>query len=136
MDRRIEASSTVMRALLRSVVVKRDSLVRLRSNPRLWSQIWVVTKRMRLWIQAAEMDFLQRVAGLSLRDKGRSSTIRRELGVEPLLVRIERSQLSGSDIRLGCLLLTSLWRIFGHVQVRGGLSRGLRADPEHTGGIV
>ena len=33
------------------------------------------------------------MAGLSLRDKVRSSDIRRELGVEPLLLRIGRSQL-------------------------------------------
>jgi len=39
------------------------------------------------------MSFLCRVAGLSLRDRVRSSDIQRELGVEPLLLRIERSQL-------------------------------------------
>jgi len=36
------------------------------------------------------MSFLRRVAGLSLRDRVRNSDIRRELGVEPLLLRIER----------------------------------------------
>ncbi|KAI3356330.1 hypothetical protein L3Q82_017556, partial [Scortum barcoo] len=45
------------------------------------------------WIQAAEMSFLRRVAGRSLRDRVRSSVIREELGVEPLLLHIERSQL-------------------------------------------
>ncbi|TWW80170.1 hypothetical protein D4764_10G0012000 [Takifugu flavidus] len=39
------------------------------------------------------MSFLCRVAGLSLRDRVRSSDIREELGVEPLLLHIERSQL-------------------------------------------
>jgi len=39
------------------------------------------------------MSFLRRVAGLSLRERVRSSVIRRELGVEPLLLRVERSQL-------------------------------------------
>ncbi|KAK0152308.1 hypothetical protein N1851_006217 [Merluccius polli] len=39
------------------------------------------------------MSFLYRVAGLSLRDRVRSSEIRRELGVEPLLLCVERSQL-------------------------------------------
>jgi len=39
------------------------------------------------------MSFLRRVAGLSLRDMVRSSDIRRELGVEPLLLHVERSQL-------------------------------------------
>jgi len=53
-------------------------LVHLCSNPHLWSQILVMTQRMRSWIQVAEMSFLQRGAGLSLRDRGRSSTIRGE----------------------------------------------------------
>jgi len=48
---------------------------------------------MRLRIQAAKMSFLRRVAGLSLRDRVRSSDIRRKLGVELLLLRVERSQL-------------------------------------------
>ncbi|KAK5925540.1 hypothetical protein CgunFtcFv8_018055 [Champsocephalus gunnari] len=39
------------------------------------------------------MGFLCRVAGVSLRDKVRSSVIREGLGVEPLLLRVERSQL-------------------------------------------
>ncbi|KAJ8007663.1 hypothetical protein DPEC_G00096500 [Dallia pectoralis] len=39
------------------------------------------------------MGFLRKVAGLSLRDRVRSSVIREELGVEPLLLCIERSQL-------------------------------------------
>ncbi|KAK0147747.1 hypothetical protein N1851_012535 [Merluccius polli] len=39
------------------------------------------------------MSFLRRVAGLSLRDRVRSSVIREELGVDPLLLRIERSQM-------------------------------------------
>ncbi|KAK0146714.1 hypothetical protein N1851_013922 [Merluccius polli] len=39
------------------------------------------------------MSFLRRVAGLSLRDRVRSSVIRKELGVDPLLLRVERSQM-------------------------------------------
>ncbi|TWW76581.1 hypothetical protein D4764_13G0012430 [Takifugu flavidus] len=39
------------------------------------------------------MSFLRRVAGLSLRDRVRSSAIREELGVELLLLRVERSQM-------------------------------------------
>jgi len=71
-------------------------------------ELWAVTKRTRSPIQAAKMSFLRRVArlslrervrgwvssvGLSLRDRVPSSDIRREFGVEPLLLRIERSQL-------------------------------------------
>jgi len=36
------------------------------------------------------MSFLRRVAGLSLRDRVRSSDIRRELGVEPLLLLMQK----------------------------------------------
>ncbi|KAK0144128.1 Dual specificity protein phosphatase CDC14AB [Merluccius polli] len=39
------------------------------------------------------MSFLRRVAGLSLRDRVRSLVIREELGVDPLLLRVERSQM-------------------------------------------
>ena len=52
-----------------------------------------MTERSRSRIQAAEMSFLRRAAGHSLRDRVRSSVTREELGVEPLLLRIERSQL-------------------------------------------
>ncbi|TWW59701.1 hypothetical protein D4764_06G0012310 [Takifugu flavidus] len=64
-------------------------------------QRWVMTERTRSRIQAAEMSFLRRVAGLSLRDRVRSSDIREGLGVEPLLLHIERSQSGGSGIWLG-----------------------------------
>ncbi|TWW77410.1 Cytoplasmic dynein 2 heavy chain 1 [Takifugu flavidus] len=39
------------------------------------------------------MSFLCRVAGLNLKDRMRSSDIREELGVKPLLLHIKRSQL-------------------------------------------
>ena len=56
---------------------------------------------MRLQIRVAEMSFLQR-----------------ELGVEPLLLHIERSQLRWF-IWLGCLLVASLWRFSVHIQLGG-----------------
>ncbi|CAB1416408.1 unnamed protein product [Pleuronectes platessa] len=52
-----------------------------------------MTERTRSRVQAAEMSFLRRVAGVSLRDRVRSSVIREELGLEPLLLYLERSQL-------------------------------------------
>ncbi|TWW77456.1 Transposon TX1 uncharacterized 149 kDa protein ORF 2 [Takifugu flavidus] len=64
-DRQIGAASAVMRILHRSV----DLPVDLRSYPHLW------------------------LAGLYLRDRVRSSAIREELGVEPLLLHLERSQM-------------------------------------------
>ena len=54
---------------------------------------WVMTVITRSQIQAAEMGFLQRVAGISLGDKGTSSVILEELGVELLLLHVERCQL-------------------------------------------
>ena len=87
----IGAASAVLRALHRPVVVKR----KLSQKAKLfiyWSiyvpiltyghDLWVVTERMRLQIQAAEN-------GLTLRDGVRSSVIREGLGVEPLLLCIE-----------------------------------------------
>ena len=55
-------------------------------------ELWVVTERTRSRIQAAEMGFLSKVSGLSL-VRVRSSVIREGLEVEPLLLRIERSQM-------------------------------------------
>uniref|UniRef100_A0A8C6NUV0 Reverse transcriptase domain-containing protein n=1 Tax=Nothobranchius furzeri TaxID=105023 RepID=A0A8C6NUV0_NOTFU len=101
-DRRIGAASAVMRALYRSVVMKRElsqevkfSIYRSIYVPTLTygHELWVVTVRTRSWIQAAEMSFLRIVAGLSLRDRVRSSVIREGFGVDPLLLHIERSQL-------------------------------------------
>ena len=56
-------------------------------------ELWVMTERMRSRVQAAEMRFLRRVAGVTLLDRVRNTAIREDLGVEPLLLRIERSQL-------------------------------------------
>ncbi|TWW73388.1 hypothetical protein D4764_15G0007820 [Takifugu flavidus] len=77
-DRRIGAASAVMRALNRSIVVKKElsrkaklSIYRSNYVPILTygHQRWVMTERTRSQIQAAEMSFLRRVAGMSLRDK-------------------------------------------------------------------
>ncbi|KAI3354770.1 hypothetical protein L3Q82_004596 [Scortum barcoo] len=91
-----------MRSVYRTVVVKKElsrkaklSIYRSIYVPTLTygHELWVMTERTRSRIQAAEMSFLRRVAGRSLRDRVRSSVTREELGVEPLLLRIERSQL-------------------------------------------
>ena len=54
---------------------------------------WVMTERMRSHVQASEMRFLRRIEGVTLFNKVRSSEIRKSLQIEPLLLRIERSQL-------------------------------------------
>ncbi|KAK0156590.1 Craniofacial development protein 2 [Merluccius polli] len=101
-DRRIGAASAVMRTLHGSVVVKRELSQKAKLSiyqsiyvPALTygHELWVMTERTRSRVQAAEMSFLRRVAGLSLRDRVRSSVIREELGVDPLLLRVERSQM-------------------------------------------
>ncbi|KAK3574546.1 hypothetical protein QTP86_009546 [Hemibagrus guttatus] len=101
-DRRIGAAAAVMRSMYRSVVVKKElsrkaklSIYQLIYVPTLTygHELWVMTERVRSRIQAAEMSFLRRVAGRSLRDRVRSSVTREELRVEPLLLHIERGQL-------------------------------------------
>ncbi|KAK3519732.1 hypothetical protein QTP70_003707 [Hemibagrus guttatus] len=101
-DRRIGAAAAVMRSMYQSVVVKKElsrkaklSIYQSIYVPTLTygHELWVMTERVRSRIQAAEMSFLRRVAGHSLRDRVRSSVTRDELGVEPLLLHIERGQL-------------------------------------------
>ncbi|KAK3521248.1 hypothetical protein QTP70_001543 [Hemibagrus guttatus] len=101
-DRRIGAAAAVMRSMYRSVVVKKElsrkaklAIYQSIYVPTLTygHELWVMTERVRSWIQAAELSFLRRVAGCSLRDRVRSSVTREELGVEPLLLHIERGQL-------------------------------------------
>ena len=52
-----------------------------------------MTERIQSRTRAAEMRFLRRAAGLTLRDRIRSSTIQESLKAESLLLYIERSQL-------------------------------------------
>lgn len=47
-------------------------------------------KRLRSQIQAIEMSFLCRETGLGLKDRGRRSDIRRELGEEPMFLCVEK----------------------------------------------
>ncbi|KAK3553558.1 hypothetical protein QTP70_004565 [Hemibagrus guttatus] len=119
-DRRIGAAAAVMRFMYRSVVVKKElsrkaklSIYQSIYAPTLTHghELWVMTERIRSRIQAAEMSFLRRVAGRSLRDRVRSSVIREELGVEPLLLHIKRGQLRW----LGHLFLMPPGRLSGEV---------------------
>ncbi|KAK3539668.1 hypothetical protein QTP70_011124 [Hemibagrus guttatus] len=101
-DRRIGAAAAVMRSMYRFVVEEKElsrkaklSIYQSIYVPTLTygHELWVMTERVRSRIQAAEMSFLCRVAGRSLRDRVRSSVTREELRVEPLLLHIERGQL-------------------------------------------
>ncbi|KAK3529892.1 hypothetical protein QTP86_007210 [Hemibagrus guttatus] len=101
-DRRIGAAAAVMRSMYRPPVMKKElsrkaklSIYQSIYVPTLTygHELLVMTERVRSRIQAAEMSFLHRVVGRSLRDRVRSSVTREELGVEPLLLHIERGQL-------------------------------------------
>ncbi|KAK0147969.1 putative uncharacterized transposon-derived protein F52C9.6 [Merluccius polli] len=101
-DRRIGAASAVMRTLHGSVVVKWElsrkaklSIYQSIYVPALTygHELWEMTERTRSRVQAAEMSFLRRVAGLSLRDRVRSSSSGRSSELDLLLLCIERSQM-------------------------------------------
>ncbi|KAI3358013.1 hypothetical protein L3Q82_003033 [Scortum barcoo] len=81
-DRRIGTASAVMRSGYRTVMVKKEPSRKVKLSI-YWSvygptltyghELWVMTERTRSRIQAAEMSFLRRAAGRSLRDRVRSS---------------------------------------------------------------
>ena len=102
MGRSIGSAGAVLLSLCRTVMMKRELSQKAKLS--IYQSIfiptltyghggWVMTERMRSRIQAAEMCFLRRAPGVSLRDRVRSSVIRVGLGVEPLLLCVERSQL-------------------------------------------
>jgi hypothetical protein len=63
----------------------------------------VLNKKHKSKIQIMEMRFLQKVAGKTRCNKIRNETIRRNLGVPPLQIEIEESQLrwAGHVLRIG-----------------------------------
>ena len=102
LDTRIRKASAVMCQLCQSVVLKRELCTKAKLSvfrsvfvPVLTygHECWVRTERVRSRVQAAKIGFLQKVRGLSLFDKVKSTDIRQSLNIEPLLLRIERSQL-------------------------------------------
>ena len=102
LDTRVGKASAVTRALHYSVVMKRETSKKAKLSifktifvPILTNghESWVMTERMRSHEQASEMRFLRRIEGVTLFNKVRSSEIRKSLNIEPLLLRIERSQL-------------------------------------------
>ena len=91
-----------MRALHYSVVMKRESsnTEKLTVFKTVFVSIltydhesWGMTERMRSQAQASEMRFLRRVEEVTLFNKVRSSEIQKSFHIEPILLRIERSQL-------------------------------------------
>ena len=99
---RIGKANAVMRALHYSVVMKRElskkaklSIFKAVFVPILTysHESWVMTERMRSQVQASEMRFFRKIEGVRLFEKMRSSEIWKSLNIEPLLLRIKRSQL-------------------------------------------
>jgi len=102
LDTRMGKASAVMQALQYSVVMQRElskkaklSVFKTVFLPILTygHESCVMTERIRSQVQASEMRFLRRIKRVTLFNKVRSSEFRKFLNVEPLLLRIERSQL-------------------------------------------
>ena len=55
---------------------------------------WVMTESVQSQMLASEMRFSQRREGVTMFNKASSSEIRKSLHIEPLLLRIKKSQLS------------------------------------------
>jgi hypothetical protein len=71
-----------------------------------------------------EMRFLRKVIGKTRRDKIRNETIRKNLGVPPLQIEIEESQLrwAGHVLRMGKERI--VWKVFeAKAQVRRPVGR-------------
>ena len=98
-----------------------------------------------LWIWAMDQDqkneiadtsgwkgFLHSVAGVSLRDRVRSSAIWEGLGVEPLLLCVKGASWGGLGIWWGCHQGAFLGRCSWHVQLGGDLG----VDPAPGGWIT
>ena len=91
-----------MRALHYSVVMKREltkkaklSIFKAVFVPifTYGHESWLITERMLSQVQASEMRFLRKIEEVTWFKKMRSSEIRKSLNIEPLPLRIERSQL-------------------------------------------
>lgn len=102
LSRRIALAGAIVQQLRRSVILKRElginaklAIFKSVFRPTLTygHEPWVMTERTRSRVQAAEMAFLRRTVGLTRLDRVRSSAIREQLQIEPLLLWIERSQL-------------------------------------------
>ena len=101
-DRRINQASAVPRELGKMVV----SNTRLSQEAKLavfktlyrpiltyGQESWILTERTRSRVQAAEMRFLRKIMGVTRLDRVRNTVIRETLGVEPLLLSVEKAQL-------------------------------------------
>ena len=102
LDTQISKASAVMQALHYLVAMKRELSKKAKLS--IFTTVFVsiltygheslvMIKRVRLLVQASEMRFLQRIEGVTLFNKVRSSEIRKSITIELLLHQIGRSQL-------------------------------------------
>jgi len=102
-------------------------------------KLWIVTEITQ--IQTAEMSFLCWVAGLSLRDRVRSSNIWRELGATAPLCRKESAEVLRPPLR-GFLGMSDWEETPGQTQnpLEGGLyipsGLGMPRDPPGGAGVL
>ena len=91
-----------MRQLYQSVVLKRELCTKANlsvfrsvsvSIITYGHELWVMNEIVRFRVQAAELGLLRKVRSLFLFDKVKSTDICQSFNIEPLLLRIERSQL-------------------------------------------
>lgn len=90
-------------------------------------EIWIMTERTRSHIQAAEINFLHRVAGLSLRERVRNSVIQGKLELESCSFALKGVSWGGLDIwhsTSGCRVafMTWQWKICKQWKWRGKIS--------------
>ena len=89
-----------------------------------------MTEKVRSRVHAAKLGFLQKVRGLFRLDKVKSTDICQSLNIEPLLIRVERSQLRwyGHATRMFTNKQQSnQWLLFH-------MAKGLEGDLELAGG--
>lgn len=55
-------------------------------------ETWIPSERTRSRIQAIEMRFLRRILNITRRDRIRNAIVREQLGVESLILSVERTQ--------------------------------------------
>ena len=69
---------------------------------------WVITERVRSQVQASEMNFLQRIEGVTLFNKVHSSEIQKSLDIEPLhFSELKDIGLDGLAMYAECLMKNS-----------------------------
>ena len=117
LNTQIGKDCAVMRALHYSVVIKRELSKKAKLSifetvivPILTygHESWVIIERVRSQVQASEMNFLQRIEGVTLFNKVHSSEIPKSLDIEPLhFSELKDIGLDGLAMYAECLMKNS-----------------------------